>query len=449
MKTPRSPNFAKLVKDPKVSEPFWKPYINAYPIGYCTNADHLDETKRYFCENYNYRLSHPEIPCKSSYIDSYGSERELTCIPNPDNDKYPYLIREDSSWVCYHDEMSHSLNDQIYWDSTEEILKCDSGPLKGYIPRGYPDYKCEEVEDGRGTYPYTNEGYNACMDSLKPGGYYCNGPNSPGEIMNPFGEIDGVLNINTETGMKGATGCKWSENAYFDDYTPTEWEKDNITFADCNIKCSQQMQGKRHKSPLKDFSQTPMYFEKGYMCGWSPNAGQEGDPDRWLGKCIIKNGGQVKGNAPKGAFPHGRFLTKCNDIFENAKDVTPEVCGFKPCKGVAGPGYSNKYGGISGNCIETGENCQVKGCIPTMFTGCCEYCGGCGTTGDNCDYNAPCCGTSGVNDGTMGCGGGWMTAQCVDNNLYPCYWGGYTRDDQGLYHNAPKQIWIGSNKSIT
>ena len=121
--------------------------------------------------------------------------------------------------------------------------------------KDWPDYNCVLVQDG---WQFANspEGKESCLNSFKPGGYYCNGPDAPGTIMDPFGETNGILNINTvDTGMKGITGCKWTDNAYFSDaaaHTP-DWSQDHVSLAQCNVLCSQQLEGVRDKN-LLDFS---------------------------------------------------------------------------------------------------------------------------------------------------------------------------------------------------
>ena len=239
----------------------------------------------------------------------------------------------------------------INYDRTKKTYSCKGGKGVGYKALGFPDYKCVLDQDDPG-FSASTEGYNNCVSSLEPGGYYCNGPNIPGTIMDPFGETNGVLNINTDNGMKGITGCKWTGNAYFDDGTTTDWSQDEVSLAQCNILCSQQLQGHRDKNFL-DFSSKSKYIETGKICGWKPSAKNDK-----IGLCSIKTGGNVVGNAKKGNWWYGRYLTKCNDIFEKSSEVTPEVCGFNACRGVAGPGYGEIDGGISGNCIENGGGCS-------------------------------------------------------------------------------------------
>ena len=285
------------------------------------------------------------------------------------------------------------------------------------------------------------------MNDLEPGGYYCNGPNAPGTIMDPFGKpnANGVLNINSDTGMKGITGCKWTDNAYFDDdTTKTDWSQDNVSFEQCNVLCSQKLEGNRDEKFLHFSSEEPYskHIETGKICGFKPE--QNGK-----GLCSIKTGGQVVGNATQGSWVYGRKLTKCNDIFEKAKDVTPEVCGFKACRGVAGPGYTNgvQGAGVAGNCLETDDHCKACpwSCDPTAhICGKKDCCRGCGT-GKYCAQNAPCCGTGyGDGDGVYNCYFCADGPKCIDNNTYPCYWAGWkdekTRDVRKLWDKANHAI---------
>jgi len=212
--------------------------------------------------------------------------------------------------------------------------------------------------------------------------------------MDPYGETNGVLNINTQTGMKGTTGCKWTDNAYFDDPTKTDWSQDNISFEQCNVLCSQKLEGKRDKNFLKFSPEKSKYIETGKICGFEPK--QNGK-----GLCSIKTGGEVVGNATQGSIIYGRKLTKCNDIFEKASEVTPEVCGFKKCKGRA-------YDG-----------CNGSKCITE-----CDKCGDAGAGCDNFKCKQECCGTGkGDGDGVTGCASViFQTPKCLDNNDYPCYY---------------------------
>ena len=328
----------------------------------------------------------------------------------------------------------------INFDSQTGIYSCAGGKGVGYKAQSFPEYNCVLTQDDW-NFTNTPDGEIACLNSLKPGGYYCNGPNAPGTIMDPYGETNGVLNINTNTGMKGITGCKWTDNAYFYDDSNPDWSQDNVSLAQCNILCSQQLEGERDKNFL-DFSTRSEYIETGKICGWAPSGNQD---DKGL--CSIKTGVTVIKNNSEGSSNNGRKLTKCNDIFKTAGEVTPEVCGFNACRGVAGPGYSNQFGGVAGNCIENGGHCSgcPGSCVQWNQCDQGECCQGCGDDGSHCPGNPPCCGTGyGDGDGAYGCGFCQDGPKCKDNNTYPCYWAGW-RDERT---RDVRKLWDRANHSI-
>jgi hypothetical protein len=295
----------------------------------------------------------------------------------------------------------------INFDNQTGVYSCAGGKGVGYKSQGFPDYNCVLVQDDW-KYNNTEDGRKQCLKDLGGGGYYCNGPNAPGRIIDPFSETNGVLNINTNEGMKGTTGCKWTPNSYYKNSEKDLWSQDNISLAQCNILCSQKIEGKRDKNLLDFSKQGSVHQETGYVCAYKPHDGINN------GLCSLTNNPVVAKSTDSKSEDFN--ITKCNDIFKTSDEVTPEVCGFKKCKGKA-------YDG-----------CNQQNCITE-----CNHCG----KGYACDFPKclyQCCGTGkGDGDGVTGCGV-LQNPKCLDNNDYPCY---YAPEVPGEppWPLAPRYLW--------
>ena len=233
----------------------------------------------------------------------------------------------------------------INFDSQSEVYSCEGGKGVGYKAVGFPDYDCVLTQDDW-THSHDDTGYRQCLESLQGGGYYCNGAGTPGRIIRPVDNMNNMsntTNITGDSGMKGTTGCKWTLNAYFDDASTAEWWQDNLTLPQCNIMCSQKLEGRRSNKINSaseglglDFSKEQVQWVDGPICGWMPTG--DGGGYGTTGLCSIKPTTQVIGGSGKegGTRPpwyYGKYLTQCNDV--SSTPLKTEDCGFVDCLGRA------------------------------------------------------------------------------------------------------------------
>jgi hypothetical protein len=283
----------------------------------------------------------------------------------------------------------------INYDSKTKIYSCAGGLGNGWKAVEFPDYDCVISQDGW-THPPTSSGYEECLKTLNGGGYYCNGAGPPGRIIRPTNNMNIMSNktgITGDSGMKGTTGCKWTVNAYFDDASSPEWSQANLTLPQCNIMCSQKLEGRRNNKINSaseglglDFSKEQTQWVDGPICGWMPTLDTFYGP---VGLCSIKPTTQVIGDGKEDDWYYGRYLTQCNDV--SSTPLKTEDCGFV-------------------NCLGKALNCRSM-CNPCGDQECCLTRPG---------EDGVCCGTNwGDGYGVTGCGAGGRP-ECLDNNFYPC-----------------------------